>query len=161
MNAETILAAMLAMVPPADTELERYGVIAQAVAEVSGGQRDLAGMLLATIQHESHYRREVHDGRARGDAGRSWGLGQLCLGDRGTTQRGWTGRQLVGTDLVATRRAVAATGEVLLAHRERCRGDVACTLAGYIGTAKRKVAKRVATYQRVMTKLSPRAKPGS
>ncbi len=70
---------------------------------------------------------EVHDGRKRGDNGKSVCVGQIWGG----------GDVLVGTDLAATRRCYHEVFRHMLIHRERCRVGaasptaVATIFAGY------------------------------
>mgnify|MGYP006908298693 CR=1 FL=1 len=70
---------------------------------------------------------EVHDGRARGDNGRSVCLGQIMGG----------GERLVGTDYASTRRCVHEVLRHMQLHRERCRvrratpTGIARVFAGY------------------------------
>jgi hypothetical protein len=180
--AEQILVAMLALATPGaspysalpldpaagvvcDTEwtegcrreteaeaLERWRVIAQATAEVSGGDVELAARLVTVAFFESQFRRDVHAGVgewARGDQGMSYSLGQLLLGG-GQTTRGWFGRDLVGVDLEATRRALAATGCGLL----RCRGSFRCYGGVPEGRRSKAIEARETTYRRVRALLN-------
>lgn len=62
---------------------------------------------------------EVHDGRARGDRGRSVCLGQIMDG----------GERLVGVDYASTRRCVHEVLRHMVIHRERCRVGPASLLA--------------------------------
>lgn len=115
--------------------LARYRRIAQAIAEVSGGNRNLAAHLVSVGLHESGFRKDTHAGigaHARGDDGQSCSLFQRLLGRRGTTWRGWGCADIEGTDLPATRRAVAAAAEVLIAGEDSCNGwRPACVVAFY------------------------------
>jgi hypothetical protein len=113
-----LLSAMMSWAPPANhayyeskaETTERYESIAHDIAAVVldpaeaplfGGPQGRAqtGLLLAAIaSYESGgYRRDVDFGmgtRSRGDAGRSWCLMQINIGE-GSTAEHWTGRDLV------------------------------------------------------------------
>jgi hypothetical protein len=200
LNAEAILAVLLAMQPPGrsvysavperegvvcDTEYTsgcrretaeeatvRYVTIAQAIAEVSGGQRDLAARIIAVVHGESGLRRDVHSGlgkHARGDKGKSFGLGQRLLGDRGVTARGWRGIDLVGLDLTSTRRAVVTIADDLIRARTFCARVVgttsfACAICSYgglpTGSKDKRIRVRVASYERAIGLLR-RKQPSS
>ena len=194
MNAETILAILLALQPPgrssysavperdgvvcdseytngcrretAEEGVARYAIIARAIAEVSGGQRDLAARLIAIIHGESGLRRDVHSGvgkHARGDKGLSYGLGQRMLGESGVTTRGWRGKDLVGVDLTSTRRAVVTIADDLLRSRNHCSRvsittSFACTVRIYggvrSGTRDERILSRITSYQRALGLLT-------
>ncbi len=129
---------------------ERYKVIAQVIAEVSGGQSDLALKILTIVYHESGFRRDVHSGKgkfARGDLGRSCGLGQRNLG-LSRTRRGLSCYDLVGVNIEATRRSIMTIGDYLL-RIKGCR-SFRCQLAIYGGLHSKSrfkgVMDRVAVY---------------
>jgi hypothetical protein len=119
---------------------DRRRTVAQAIAEVSGGQRVLAALMAAVWHGESGGRRDVQTGQgkhARGDKGMSWGVFQRLLG-AGTTSRGWFGRDLVGLDLLSMRRAAATAGGDLMRARSYCtfvgaRDRDRCTINVYGG----------------------------
>ncbi|HZO14971.1 MAG TPA: hypothetical protein VFB62_16965 [Polyangiaceae bacterium] len=194
MNAETILAILLALQPPGrssysavperdgvvcDSEytngcrretagegVARYATIARAIAEVSGGQCDLAARLIAIVHGESGLRRDVHSGvgnHARGDRGLSYGLGQRLLGAHGVTKRGWRGKELVGLDLASTRRAVVTIADDLLRSENHCSRvavttSFACSVRIYAGvrSARRdeRILSRITSYQRALDLLT-------
>jgi len=194
MTPETILAAMTALIPPGispysavpekpgitcdtaytkgcrkETEaegLERYQVIAQAIAEVSGGSIAIAAQILSAVLFESGARRDVHSGQgkfARGDNKCSWGLGQANICG-GTTRRGWKGEDLTGLDLDSTRRSIVTVKDGLARANGYCRmqaGDAsfACTMSVY-GSGKISmrshpaILRRVRSYGRITMLLS-------
>jgi len=108
-----LVAAMLSWVPlrahtdesAADAQA-RYESIARDVAAVvldsgeeplfggPGGRAQTALLMLSVASYESSYRKEVDDGRGRGDRGRSYCLMQIHVGN-GTTPEGWSGAELV------------------------------------------------------------------
>jgi hypothetical protein len=192
--AELILAAMLSLQPAGrssysavavepgvvcDTEYTRgcrreteeegrarYAVVAQAIAEVSGGSRDLAARILAVVHGESGMRKDVHSGvgkHAKGDRGRSCGVGQRLLGDRGATHRGFRCADIVGLDIVSTRRAIVTIADDLTRARGYCARivgttDFACAVACYGGlpthSKDKRIRARVRSYERARQLLN-------
>lgn len=72
---------------------------------------DLAWAAFIMTYHESSkFHLKVHDGRLRGDKGRSVCLGQIMLGSK----------DLVGTDRASTERCIDKTMEFLVMHQHRC-----------------------------------------
>ncbi len=125
-----LLAIALALPPPyylpgrePETEAQRAArierIVAAAVSESAsvdrdewpGTEEDLAAALLAVTFFESrHWALEVHDGRARGDRGKSVCLAQIWTADR----------SLVGTSQEATQRCMRRAAEILVLHARRC-----------------------------------------
>jgi hypothetical protein len=134
---------------------ERYAMIAEAIEietwRIGPKRRDRIRKLVVTVfRHESGFREDVQTGRARGDEGRSWGLGQILLGARGTVF-GFHGVDLVGDDLDAMRRCARVTVKLLDRGDRFCRGDVVCTLAQYGGAPPQhpQIQRRAFTYRRI------------
>lgn len=100
-----LVAAMFAWAPARDTERARYTEIASDLAAVTfdesevplfagaSGRSQTALLLASVAAHESTFRKDVEDGRARGDSGSSWCFMQLHVG-AGKTVDGWTGKEL-------------------------------------------------------------------
>lgn len=100
-----LVAAMFAFAPARESERARYTEIASDLAAVTfdeseaplfageSGRAQTAIVLASIAAHESTFRKDVEEGRARGDSGKSWCFMQLNLGHR-TTVEGWTGEQL-------------------------------------------------------------------
>jgi hypothetical protein len=115
----------------------RLSVIALAIeaetADADGwhegwSREDWAWMALVKTWWESgRFRLEVHDGRKRGDHGRSVCVGQIMNG----------GPDLVGTDYESTRRCYREVLRILHLHQMRCRvwaptaGGVTRVFSGY------------------------------
>jgi hypothetical protein len=111
---------------------QRYAAIARSIAQVAldpneepvfGGELGrvrTAALLLSISYFESGWRNDVDlglGGRARGDAGRSWCLMQVMVGN-GRTAEGWT-----GLDLVASReRCMRAGLHLVRRSTQACRG---------------------------------------
>lgn len=119
MNFTAILGAMLALVPLEKQHdmhaAERYTTIAEAIENVSVGDGRMARMLLTVTLHESAFREDVHSGRARGDGGRAY-----CLGQVHPKEHGVNGHDLVGTDIIATERCLRTVKDVLTKSLRRC-----------------------------------------
>lgn len=146
--------------------LPRWWTIARATAEVTGRDHWLSKAVLVVTYHESgSWRRDVHSGEgkfARGDQGRSWGLGQKMLG---VTHE--DGPKLVGLDYASTERSIAQTAADLRRARNICRkGWLAhppgfeCVVAAYGGVwsrGHRLVMLRVGSWGSLPgpTKLAP------
>jgi len=125
-----LLAFALALPPPyylpgrePETQAERAArlerIVAAAVAESTsvdrdewpGTSEDLAAALLTVTFFESrHWALEVHDGRARGDRGKSVCLAQIWTSDR----------SLAGTSSEATQRCMHRATEIMILHARRC-----------------------------------------
>jgi hypothetical protein len=100
-----LVAAMFAWTPAKEADRARYTEIANDIAAVvydpqeqplfSGDDaRAKTALVLASIAaHESVFRADVEDGRARGDGGTSWCFMQLHIGS-GKTVEGWTGKDV-------------------------------------------------------------------
>lgn len=100
-----LVAAMFAWTPAKEVDRARYTEIASDIVSVvydpeeqplfSGADgRARTALLLASIAaHESTFRLDVEDGRARGDGGTSWCFMQLHIGS-GKTVEGWTGPEV-------------------------------------------------------------------
>lgn len=111
-----LVAAMFAWAPARESERARYTEIASDLAAVTfdeeeaplfggaSGRAETALLLASIAAHESTFRKDVDDGRVRGDSGRSWCLMQLHIGG-GKTFDGWTGQ-----DLIADRRKCFRAG---------------------------------------------------
>lgn len=173
MQSATLLAIMLALVPPAnhkhngeseESARARYEVIAEAVAEESKGNARLALFLLVVARYESTFARKVHTGKVRGDKGRSWGLFQIMCGPRpdgvvpGTEYRA---REIVGVDELATSKATHAAAVHLRKHLARCKGSARCVFMNYGGvsqTGDPRIAARVGTFARLASKHLPKPK---
>lgn len=119
MNFTAILGAMLRLVPLEkqhdEYAAERYTTIAEAIENVSAGDERMAKMLVTVALHESSFREDVHAGRARGDGGRAY-----CLGQVHPTEHGVVGKDLIGTDLAATERCMRTVKTVLTKALNRC-----------------------------------------
>jgi len=119
---------------------ERFGrlvTIATAIElETEGADEWLSGWtrqdwaaaaLVKTWAESGRFDRRVHEGSRRGDAGRSWCLGQVMGG----------GKRLAGIGLEPTRACYRETLRILLLHACRCRVGpasqtaVARTFGGY------------------------------
>ena len=180
MKAEAVLAWMLSLQPPGASPysaisiaepvvchtiwtkgcrretsaeaLPRYWTIAQSVASVAPGDERLTRAVLATIFHESSFRRDVHSGVGRfaiGDNGRAHCLGQVLR-----KRRSSAGRVLLGTGRAPTDRCVAAVAAYLDARKnERPRAWA----RRYIGPSAPKcsITARVYTFRRLATAPTP------
>ena len=97
-----LVAAMFAWTPAKESDRARYTEIASDLAAVvydpeekplypgEDGRAKTALLLASIAAHESTFRVDVEDGRARGDGGTSWCFMQLHIGS-GKTVEGWTG----------------------------------------------------------------------
>lgn len=170
MHAEAILAAMIALVPPANQKQSgeaepaaraRYAVIANAIALEAKGDARLARFLIVTARHESSFAVTVHRGTRRGDGGRSWGLYQINCGKRRSSKCPripFRAGELVGTSKAATARATKAGALHLRKHVLGCKGAPRCVFRGYVGAPRGPMSKRVAgivlprvtTYRRIL-----------
>jgi hypothetical protein len=100
-----LVAAMFAWTPAKEPDRARYTEIASDLAAVvydpaeaplfSGpdGRAKTAALLASIAAHESTFRADVEDGRARGDGGTSWCFMQLHIGS-GKTVEGWTAQDV-------------------------------------------------------------------
>ena len=100
-----LVAAMFAFAPARESERPRYTEIASDLAAVAfdeaeaplftgeSGRAQTAIVLASIAAHESTFRKDVEEGRARGDSGKSWCFMQLNLVN-GKSVEGWTGEQL-------------------------------------------------------------------
>jgi hypothetical protein len=100
-----LVAAMLSWTPAHEAERTRYTEIASDLAAVvfdpaeeplyagDDGRARTALLLASIAAHESTFRADVEDGRARGDGGSSWCFMQLHIG-AGKTVEGWTGKEV-------------------------------------------------------------------
>jgi hypothetical protein len=100
-----LVAAMFAWTPAREADRARYTEIASDLAAVvydpaeqplfpgSDGRARTALLLASIAAHESTFRVDVEDGRARGDGGTSWCFMQLHIGS-GKTVEGWTGQDV-------------------------------------------------------------------
>lgn len=161
----------------------RYAGIAAITVQVAaeakregrwlGSERALERLLATVMAHESGLRRDVHEGRTRGDcdyttiggertviAGscKSHCLGQVQVIGDDRTARGYTADDLVGTDHASTRRCLETVSDLLAGAHKACvaqrNGKVAtypaCTMGIYGGVASwrsdPRIAKRAKTY---------------
>ena len=161
----------------------RYNRIAELTVSVAAeatsegrwvGSEDALRRLMATVMgHESGLRRDVHEGRTRGDcdyttiggertiiAGscKSHCLGQVQVIGKDRTARGYTADDLVGLDEASTRRCLETVSDLLAGAHKACvaqrNGHVgtypACTMGIYGGVASwrsdPRIAKRAKTY---------------
>ncbi|MGO9710150.1 MAG: hypothetical protein ACLQBL_14880 [Polyangiaceae bacterium] len=100
-----LVAAMFAWTPAKEPDRARYTEIASDLAAVvydpaeqplfagSDGRAKTALLLASIAAHESTFRVDVENGRARGDGGTSWCFMQLHIGS-GKTVEGWTGQDV-------------------------------------------------------------------
>ncbi len=100
-----LVAAMFAWTPAHEVDRARFTEIASDLAAVvydpeeqplfSGedGRAKTALLLASIAAHESTFREDVENGKARGDGGSSWCFMQLHIG-AGKTVEGWTGGEL-------------------------------------------------------------------
>ena len=135
---------------PAADAWSRYGVIAEAIAAEAKGDEALTRYLLTVAMHESSFSRKAHDGRARGDDGRSWGLYQIMCGRRMNARAPGTdyeAHHIIGVGPKATRRATEAAAIHLRTHIAACKGAPRCVFLRYGGLkrmpAPGKVADRI------------------
>jgi hypothetical protein len=165
--------------------VRRYAMIAETTVTVAAaskrqgrwlGSQDSLERLLATVMaHESGLRRDVHEGRTRGDCDyttiggvrrmiegscRSHCLGQVQVPPhQGRTPRGYTPDDLVGLDPASTQRCLETVSDVLAGAHKACvaqrNGQLGahptCTLGIYGGVASwrsdPRIQKRVKTYR--------------
>lgn len=177
---ELLLAILLHLVPAkaqehrgesVDHARDRYATIGSAIASEASGDRRLISFLVAVARHESSFARDVHSGKKRGDAGRSYGLFQLQLPPAAAHDpyhkipnhpKGWRGKDIVGTDEESTHRAVWTAAWLLRPKIRGCKGAPECVFRSYGGvppgemkpTVAKRIRARVRTYQRVRQKLS-------
>ena len=97
-----LVAAMFAWTPAKEADRARYTEIASDLVAVAydpeeqplfsgpDGRAKTALLLASIAAHESTFRADVEDGRARGDGGTSWCFMQVHIGV-GKTVEGWTG----------------------------------------------------------------------
>jgi hypothetical protein len=100
-----LVAAMFAWTPAREPDRARYTEIARDLAAVvydpaeaplydgDDGRAKTALLLASIAAHESTFRKDVEDGRARGDGGTSWCFMQLHIGS-GKTLEGWSGEDV-------------------------------------------------------------------
>jgi len=168
MKTTLIMALLVLLVPPTkhanETAAEvgaRYGVIAIAIADETVDDRRLALFMLAIARHESGFSRDVHNGRRRGDKGRSWGLFQILVGRHadglvpGTEYRA---HEIVGVDAASTRRSVDAAATWLRPMITKCHGAPLCVFTRYGGVGRNpppevlaRLDARVATFRLLAT----------
>ena len=177
MKAAFILGLMVLLVPPKRQEIngekeadakERYSVIAQAIADESKGDHDVARFLTTVVRHESSFARSVHLGSKKGDGGKSWCLAQINIGTNPKAKTLFTwyeARSLVGTEYPATRRCVHTAAEFIRMAMRMCKDKprqsaerVRCVFLRYGGVSKEAarlpwvrevIDARMATYGRL------------
>src|ERR1700722_8559120 len=100
-----LVVAMFASAPAKESGPARFTGIASDLAAVvydpdekplypgEDGRAKTALLLASIAAHESTFRVDVEDGRARGDGGNSWCFMQLHIGS-GKTVEGWTGQDV-------------------------------------------------------------------
>ena len=100
-----LVAAMFAWTPAHEVDRARYTEIASDLTAVvydpaeqplfpgADGRAKTAALLASIAAHESTFRADVENGRARGDGGSSWCFMQLHIGS-GKTVEGWTGAEV-------------------------------------------------------------------
>ena len=174
---ELLFAAMLSLIPAkaqvphgetVDGATARYRVIADAIAGASTGDATLAALLVTVARHESDFRRAVHSGKVRGDAGYSYGLYQVRFNGRhpGARAPRSTVRafEVVGVDPASSRRAANLAAAYLKRAVKSCRARAECMFKYYGGVSKTtnlkvqgRIAARVKTYRRVRAFLASRA----
>lgn len=140
----------------------RYWVIAQAIAHVVPKNRRLRALMLTVYNAESGLRRDVHagiGGAARGDQGRSCGLGQALLGVKSKKCDAIT-----GLSLDATIRNAEHTSKNLKRAERYCSWQigtrrVGCTLRVYggvsIGAKHKGIAARINSFHRFSIRKVP------
>lgn len=175
--------------------VDRYQRIAALTVDVAAGakregrwlgsERALVRLMATVMAHESGFRRDVHEGRTRGDcdyttiggertviAGscKSHCLGQVQVVGDDRTARGYNGNDLVGLDDASTRRCLETVSDLLAGAHKACvaqrNGKVgtypACTMGIYGGVASwrsdARIAKRAKTYHTLGAR-SRRPKP--
>jgi hypothetical protein len=111
-----LVAAMFAWTPAREVDRARYTEIASDLATVvydpeeaplfpgADGRARTALLLASIAAHESTFRVDVENGKARGDGGSSWCFMQLNIGS-GKTPEGWS-----GPDLTADRKTCFRAG---------------------------------------------------
>lgn len=144
----------------------RYERIAEAISTESNDDKTLALFLLTVARHESTFRKDIHSGKQRGDAGHSWGLYQIrCGKDRNAFVPGtkYRAHQIVGIDLAATKRATHAAAIWLRPFIKKCKGNPMCVFKSYAGLSKTEDPKvktrlkaRVKTYRRLVYEAKKR-----
>ncbi len=140
-----LLGAMVAWSPPeahikegAQAARERYQLIARDLATVAldpaesplfegtTGRAQTALLMAAVASMESDYRREVDNGKLRGDGGRSWCVLQVQV--YGKTPEQWTGQDLIDD----RKRCFRAGLHVMQESFKRCKAlPLDYRLAGY------------------------------
>jgi hypothetical protein len=111
-----LVAAMFAWTPAHEADRARFTEIASDLVAVvydpaeqplfpgEDGRAKTALLLASIAAHESTFREDVENGKARGDGGNSWCFMQLHIGS-GKTVEGWT-----GADLTSDRRLCFRAG---------------------------------------------------
>jgi len=144
----------------------RYERIAEAIVFEAAGDKQLEAFLLSVARHESEYALDVHEGKRRGDGGRSYGLFQHQMPPGGANDKyiripkhpkKWRAKDIVGTDEASTKRAVWTAAWVLRPKIKACNGNARCVFKSYGGLGrgpmkpkvKERIEARVATYFRV------------
>jgi hypothetical protein len=172
---KALLLIMLALVPlraqshrgeDESAARERYQCIAHAVSKEAAGDQALEAFLLSVAKHESDYSLDVHEGKRRGDGGRSYGLFQHQMPPGGAHDKyiripnhpkKWRAKDIVGTDEASTRRAVWTAAWVLRPKIKACHGNAECVFKSYGGLGrgkmkpevKKRIKARVSTYFKV------------
>lgn len=101
-----------------DSRISRIKTISRIIAEESfvhinwqWSPRDLGLATFVKTWNESlRFKLEVHNGKMRGDHGKSICLGQIMNGDK----------SLVGVDEVSTRKCISRVIDILIMHQIRC-----------------------------------------
>lgn len=150
----------------------RYERIAAAIATEAAGDQALEAFLLSVARHESDYALDVHEGKRRGDGGRSYGLFQHQMPPAGSYDKyiripkhpkKWCAKDIVGTDEASTKRAVWTAAWVLRPKIKVCKGNATCVFKSYGGLGrgkmkpkvKKRIEARVATYLKVRRLMKP------
>lgn len=140
---QPLLAVLLTLAPSSgDPESHeqaraRKTLIAQAVAEASRGDSEMALAIIATWYEETRLDSRIHKSNAHSKWSSDGGLAR-CLGQIHQSRRyhGPRWLALVGDSYEATLRCAEATRWILSSARVRCRGDWAGAFHGY-GTGSR------------------------
>lgn len=132
-----------------DEGLRRYWTIAQSVAATG----DVAPAVLTVVYHESGFRRDVHSGVgrwARGDQGRSCGLGQMLWGVDNPKCL-----DIVGVDRKSTDACIAAVVRHLRHIKNERPYAKFARYGGVWAKGDRRILARVGTFRRVATAPPP------
>jgi len=141
--------------------LDRYRIVARAIAEASKGNLRMARILVTIAEHESSFRRDIHSCEKLGDRGHSYSVFQIRYGKKSKR-----GAAICGLDYDSTLRAArAAAKHVGRTSGQLCSSGPSCVAAfiRYSGLPRivattdpryaSKIAARARTYAATATPL--------